>query len=68
MVICYGKTPSGAADWAIKEGLVESERCSIVAIPPQFENRMATHVNRLLSQDEIEKCFGDLPLIKREKA
>lgn len=68
MVICYGKTPSGAADWAIKEGLVESERCSIVVIPPQFENRMATHVNRLLSQDEIEINFSDLPLVRKEKA
>lgn len=68
MVICWGRTPNGAADWAIREGLVESERASIVVIPPHFAGRLIAHANTLLSQSEIDLYFPDLSLVRREKA
>lgn len=68
MVICYGTSPNAAADWAIKEGLVESERAESVAIPPHLEARFYLHANILLSQEDVDKHFSDIPLIIKEKS
>ena len=68
VVICYGKTPGSAANWAITTGLVESENASIVPIPPEQEARFFLHANILLSEGDITKFFPDIPMVKQEKA
>jgi hypothetical protein len=68
VVICYGKTPGSAANWAITTGLVESENASIVPIPTDQEARFYLHANVLLTEGDITKFFPDIPMAKQEKA
>jgi len=60
VVICRGKSPGSAANWAIKSGLVESEKASIVAIPKSRERQFEQYQNRLLTDEEAKLLLRDL--------
>jgi hypothetical protein len=68
VVICYGKSPGGAANWAITTGLVDSEKASISAIPPEQEARFFLHANILLSAEDVARHFSDIPMVRQERA
>lgn len=55
VVICHGKSPGAAANYAITKGIVESERARIVMIPVEKEAGFVEYQNRLL---DIETAQG----------
>lgn len=62
VVICRGKTPGGAANNAIKGEIVESERASIVMIPPEKEASFEGYCNRLLDADTAKELLKKLDI------
>lgn len=63
MVICKGTSPGTAANRVITEGIVESERAQIVAIPPEREGDFLPYEDKLLSQADIAKAFPKEPFV-----
>lgn len=64
VVICYGETPNSAADWAIRNGIVESERAQIVMIPKNREAEFRKHEKKLLSLSDILEAFPLEPFVR----
>lgn len=58
VVICRGKSPGAAANYAITKGIVESEKASIMMIPAVKEYQLETFVNRLLGEEEARKLIN----------
>lgn len=56
VVICRGKSPGGAANWAITKGIVESERATIVAIPEDRAEALKPFMDRLLNENDCIKA------------
>lgn len=64
VVICYGETPNSAADWAIRNGIVESERAQIVMIPKNREAEFRRYEKKLLSLSDILEAFPLEPFVR----
>lgn len=64
VVICYGETPNSAADWAIRNGIVESERAQIVMIPKNREAEFRRYEKKLLSLSDILAAFPLEPFVR----
>ncbi len=60
VVICQGTSPGAAANWAIKSGIVESEKATIVLIPPDKAGAYLPYSHKLLTEAEVRENFTDL--------
>lgn len=64
-MISRGASPGDAVSEALKKGIVDTRRASVVMIPTSMEGTYLPYLDRLLSEQEAYQYFDNLQRVEK---